>query len=232
MTRSDLWGDSTRIRGVFLFLASDCWSCSRVVSHNLLPFLLAFLQLVKRYNNATVDILERLPSPFGLVRSGVAPDHPETKVRCRTQYSNQTCHYSDHRNTLRPNYRTCLSCFSEGVNYHTSFRIPFLPFLQHPFLCHERERDKTVCGSRFLEDFELVASHQSPTDLQTRSVCTEECKCLSSILCRQNVINQFSRAAAQQQCNFFGNVELGRDVKLTQLQPLYHAVSVVQGSRL
>ena len=26
-----------------------------------------------------IDILERLPTPFGLVRSGVAPDHPDTK---------------------------------------------------------------------------------------------------------------------------------------------------------
>ena len=26
-----------------------------------------------------VDIYERLPTPFGLVRSGVAPDHPEVK---------------------------------------------------------------------------------------------------------------------------------------------------------
>ncbi len=29
-----------------------------------------------------MDIIERLPTPFGLVRSGVAPDHPETKARC------------------------------------------------------------------------------------------------------------------------------------------------------
>lgn len=28
-----------------------------------------------------VDIYERLPVPFGLVRFGVAPDHPEVKVR-------------------------------------------------------------------------------------------------------------------------------------------------------
>jgi adrenodoxin-NADP+ reductase len=27
----------------------------------------------------TIDIVERLPTPFGLVRSGVAPDHPEVK---------------------------------------------------------------------------------------------------------------------------------------------------------
>ena len=28
----------------------------------------------------TVDIIDRLPTPFGLVRFGVAPDHPEVKA--------------------------------------------------------------------------------------------------------------------------------------------------------
>eukprot|EP00978_Attheya_sp_CCMP212_P048092 scaffold472751_cov94-Attheya_sp.AAC.1 len=28
---------------------------------------------------ARIDLLERLPTPYGLVRSGVAPDHPEVK---------------------------------------------------------------------------------------------------------------------------------------------------------
>jgi hypothetical protein len=32
---------------------------------------------------AAVDMYERLPAPFGLVRYGVAPDHPEVKVRSR-----------------------------------------------------------------------------------------------------------------------------------------------------
>ncbi|GJP41941.1 hypothetical protein CLOM_g1555 [Closterium sp. NIES-68] len=36
-------------------------------------------KLLKRFDAARVDIVERLPSPFGLVRTGVAPDHPETK---------------------------------------------------------------------------------------------------------------------------------------------------------
>lgn len=38
-------------------------------------------KMLKRHEQANVDIIERLPTPFGLVRSGVAPDHPETKVR-------------------------------------------------------------------------------------------------------------------------------------------------------
>ncbi len=35
--------------------------------------------LIKSDVNVKVDILERLPSPFGLVRSGVAPDHQKLK---------------------------------------------------------------------------------------------------------------------------------------------------------
>jgi hypothetical protein len=42
----------------------------------------AVVQVLKRFERASVDILDRMPTPFGLVRSGVAPDHPETKVCC------------------------------------------------------------------------------------------------------------------------------------------------------
>ncbi|KAI6649341.1 hypothetical protein LOD99_11707 [Oopsacas minuta] len=36
-------------------------------------------RLLKLNSNVRVDIIERLPTPFGLVRYGVAPDHPEVK---------------------------------------------------------------------------------------------------------------------------------------------------------
>jgi adrenodoxin-NADP+ reductase len=36
--------------------------------------------LLRSHNSATVDIYERLPAPYGLVRYGVAPDHPEVKL--------------------------------------------------------------------------------------------------------------------------------------------------------
>ncbi|XP_052182326.1 NADPH:adrenodoxin oxidoreductase, mitochondrial isoform X2 [Diospyros lotus] len=36
--------------------------------------------MLKAHQGAEVDIIDRLPTPYGLVRSGVAPDHPETKV--------------------------------------------------------------------------------------------------------------------------------------------------------
>ncbi|KAI4377099.1 hypothetical protein MLD38_014785 [Melastoma candidum] len=37
-------------------------------------------KMLKRYETARVDVIDRLATPFGLVRSGVAPDHPETKI--------------------------------------------------------------------------------------------------------------------------------------------------------
>lgn len=37
--------------------------------------------MLKTHPGSEVAIIDRLPTPYGLVRSGVAPDHPETKVR-------------------------------------------------------------------------------------------------------------------------------------------------------
>ncbi len=36
-------------------------------------------ELVRRGSSVRVDMFERLPTPYGLVRAGVAPDHPSTK---------------------------------------------------------------------------------------------------------------------------------------------------------
>ncbi|KAG0503464.1 hypothetical protein HPP92_003536 [Vanilla planifolia] len=37
-------------------------------------------KMLKAHERVEIDILDRLPIPFGLVRSGVAPDHQETKI--------------------------------------------------------------------------------------------------------------------------------------------------------
>ncbi|GMQ09698.1 hypothetical protein CsSME_00052975 [Camellia sinensis var. sinensis] len=37
-------------------------------------------KMLKRHQGAEVDIVDRLLTPYGIVRSGVAPDHPETKI--------------------------------------------------------------------------------------------------------------------------------------------------------
>lgn len=38
-------------------------------------------RVMTKVRSAKVDMYEALPVPFGLVRFGVAPDHPEVKVR-------------------------------------------------------------------------------------------------------------------------------------------------------
>jgi adrenodoxin-NADP+ reductase len=49
-------------------------------------------KLLMELRNVSVDMYEKLPVPFGLVRFGVAPDHPEVKVssgsRLHVQFSN------------------------------------------------------------------------------------------------------------------------------------------------
>ena len=37
-------------------------------------------RILKNTTDATVDVFDRLPVPFGLVRYGVAPDHQDTKA--------------------------------------------------------------------------------------------------------------------------------------------------------
>ena len=44
-------------------------------------FYTAF-KVLSKVENSIIDMYELLPVPFGLVRYGVAPDHPEVKVRC------------------------------------------------------------------------------------------------------------------------------------------------------
>ena len=61
-----------------------------VASHGT-PFRMAVLgsgpagfytayKVMSSIDNAVVDMYEQLPVPFGLVRFGVAPDHPDVKV--------------------------------------------------------------------------------------------------------------------------------------------------------
>ncbi|XP_047465809.1 NADPH:adrenodoxin oxidoreductase, mitochondrial [Mugil cephalus] len=61
-------------------------------------------QLVKARQDVEVDIYERLPVPFGLVRFGVAPDHPEVKnvINTFTQTAKHLrCHFYGNVNVGR-----------------------------------------------------------------------------------------------------------------------------------
>ena len=39
--------------------------------------------LIRSDTNVKINVFERLPNPYGLVRSGVAPDHPKLKTAIR-----------------------------------------------------------------------------------------------------------------------------------------------------
>jgi adrenodoxin-NADP+ reductase len=47
----------------------------------------AAYRLLSKVEDAVVDMYEQLPVPFGLARYGVAPDHPEVKVRNPVKFS-------------------------------------------------------------------------------------------------------------------------------------------------
>ena len=57
----------------------------------------AAYRLLGKVDNAVVDMYEKLPVPFGLVRYGVAPDHPEVKVcdrlSCLCRRRSDSCFY-------------------------------------------------------------------------------------------------------------------------------------------
>jgi adrenodoxin-NADP+ reductase len=64
---------------------------AKPVVHDGRPFRLAVIgsgpagfytayKVLSTIETAKVDMYERLPVPYGLVRFGVAPDHPEVKV--------------------------------------------------------------------------------------------------------------------------------------------------------
>ena len=69
--------------------ARRCYSATRnadspfrlaVVGSGPAGFYTAY-RVMSKIPNAQIDMYETLPVPFGLVRHGVAPDHPEVKVR-------------------------------------------------------------------------------------------------------------------------------------------------------
>ena len=48
-------------------------------------------KVMSTIDNSMVDMYEQLPVPFGLVRYGVAPDHPEVKVRLSYSLPSTLC---------------------------------------------------------------------------------------------------------------------------------------------
>ena len=51
-----------------------------VYSINSIAGFYAALHLLKSKSIKSIDMFEKLPSPFGLVRYGIAPDHEDAQV--------------------------------------------------------------------------------------------------------------------------------------------------------
>jgi ferredoxin/flavodoxin---NADP+ reductase len=64
-------------------MSTDCPLRVAVVGSGPAGFYAAGALLASEEPRAEVDMIERLPTPWGLVRLGVAPDHPELKAASR-----------------------------------------------------------------------------------------------------------------------------------------------------
>ncbi|XP_034249133.1 NADPH:adrenodoxin oxidoreductase, mitochondrial-like [Thrips palmi] len=85
--------------------------------------------IVKALPNSEIDIFERLPVPFGLVRFGVAPDHPEVKNVINTFT----------KTAKNPQVR-----FAGNVNFGTDVSLQDLKEAYHAvLLTYGAEEDKT-----------------------------------------------------------------------------------------
>ena len=87
---------SSRRAGLSRCLAQQRRSHSQVITDGR-PFRMAVVgsgpagfyaayRVISKIHDAKVDMYESLPVPFGLVRFGVAPDHPEVKVGFKSSH--------------------------------------------------------------------------------------------------------------------------------------------------
>lgn len=144
----------------------------------------------QHHTRAHVDIYEKQLVPFGLVRFGVAPDHPEVKVGV---------------------FR-CGSGVGDSKN--------------------EEDREAPWCGRMTFGS--LCDGTRAPswgswgeggTDMLPGAALSSDVPPPPAAW--QNVINTFTQTARSDRCAFWGNVVVGRDVSVPELQEAYHAVVLV-----
>ncbi|KAF2430058.1 NADPH:adrenodoxin oxidoreductase [Tothia fuscella] len=90
-------------------------------------------KVMRRHNTARIDMYEHLPIPFGLVRYGVAPDHPEVK-NCQDRFDEcaelPNFHFFGNVNVgfdislaeMKPHYDAI--CFAYGASKDRRLGIP------------------------------------------------------------------------------------------------------------
>src|ERR671913_202929 len=83
MTRSTIPASSTRMFRSIARVTASANLRVAVVGSGPAGFYAASALLVSEEPKVEVDLIERLPTPWGLVRLGVAPDHPKLKAVSR-----------------------------------------------------------------------------------------------------------------------------------------------------
>lgn len=145
---------------------------------------------------------DRLPSPFGLVRSGVAPDHQDTKVRLRHLNLRLDWTYMRAARVAHDGLWASASCCALPSQLPGMLDQWSTTNTQEPISCAiGRTHRRAPC------------SQPPPCDMM-----------LMPSSWPQNVINQFTALGKDPRVNFLGNVTLGKDVSLAELRQLYHGV--------
>ncbi|GKT50228.1 NADPH:adrenodoxin oxidoreductase, mitochondrial [Colletotrichum spaethianum] len=117
----------------------------------------ASYRVMSQLPQAKVDMYESLPVPFGLVRFGVAPDHPEVKVGtlassaaniARLTNTRQNCQDKFEEVASSPNFSFMgnVSVGDSGL-YHDSCTVPFTTLLRNydaVLLAYGAAKDRTL----------------------------------------------------------------------------------------
>lgn len=141
-----------------------------------------------------MDIYEKQLVPFGLIRFGVAPDHPEVKVGVWAQ--------------------SWVGRLGQGeVGREAPWPHGMTP--GRPCGCNLGSVPGTLQGEGGTG---AVPGAAPPSNLSCSGAW-------------QNVISTFTQTARSDRCAFHGNVVVGRDVTVLELQKAYHAVVLVSAGR-
>lgn len=115
-------------------------------------------RVMSQLPETTVDMYESLPVPFGLVRFGVAPDHPEVKVRyprlvicftgVRCSHSPQNCQDKFTEVAASPKFNFLGNVSIGDVGHHPdSCNVPFPTLLRNydaVLLAYGAAKDRTL----------------------------------------------------------------------------------------
>ena len=100
------------------------------------------------FSGIDIDIIERLPTPYGLVRYGVAPDHPEVK-NVEKDFASVAEGYATGKDQYGDSNRQCTICYFGNVDVGQDISLQCLTSLYDivvlAYGC-QSDRDLGICG--------------------------------------------------------------------------------------